>query len=308
MHMSRKHLFLVIAALLLSGSLRADYRVFSNSNFARIDGIKLHYRIWEPERKTTKGNVLMVHGFSGSTFSWQQAADSLTRAGYFAVAVDVPPFGYSDRAPRQNQSVTARAGLLHNFLQQEFPGTAWHLAGHSMGGGIVQAMALMYPESYESVTLVAPSLFSRIQKGRASPPAWMLIPGLTAFAGNLAESWFITRSRIEELLTSAYGIPPDKKQIDGYLEPLLVPGTARGILHAQRFREEIAEPDITTLSVPALAIWGENDTWVPLQSRKHILEKAPEITLSVINNAGHNPMETHIGEFMSLWLHFLNNL
>lgn len=306
--MSNIHILLVIVSLLFSGSLKAGRPVFSNSSFARVDGLKLHYRIWEPGVETAKGHVLMVHGFSGSTFSWQQAADSLSRAGYFAVAVDVPPFGYSDRAPRQNQSVTARAKLLHNFLQQEFPGTAWHLAGHSMGGGIVQAMALMYPESYESVTLVAPSLFSRIQKGRASPPAWMLIPGLTTFAGNLAESWFITRARIEELLTSAYGATPDNKQVEGYLKPLLIPGTARGILHAQRFREEIAEPDIATLFVPALAIWGENDTWVPLQSRKHILEKAPEITLSVINDAGHNPMETHMGEFMSLWLHFLNNL
>ena len=306
--MSKKYVFLLIANLLLAGSLQAGYPVFSNSNFTRVDGLKLHYRIWEPGVETAEGHVLMVHGFSGSTFSWQQAASSLASVGYFAVAVDGPPFGYSDRAPRQNQSVTARAQLLHNFLQQEFPGTAWHLAGHSMGGGIVQAMVLMYPESYKSVNLVAPSLFSRIQKGKASPPAWMLIPGFTTFAGNLAESWFITRTRIKELLTSAYGIPPDNEQIEGYLEPLLVPGTARGILHAQRFRKEISEPDIKTLSVPALAIWGANDTWVPLQSRQHILEKAPEITLKVIEDAGHNPMESHPEMFMSIWLHFLNNL
>jgi 2-hydroxy-6-oxonona-2,4-dienedioate hydrolase len=299
---------IIFLNLLLWVSITMGNLPFPNSHISEVDGVKLHYRLWEPVDGLPKGNVLMVHGFSGSTFSWQQTADSLSKVGYRAVAVDVPPFGFSDRAPRQNHSVTARASLLIAFLEQEFPGTTWHLAGHSMGGGIIQAMALMEPSLFESVNFVAAALFSSIKPGSRQSPMWMSIPGLTAFAGNIAESWVINRSRIEQLLASAYGQNPSPEQVDGYLKPLQVPGTARGILHMQRFNRELTELDAKTLSIPALAIWGENDTWVSLQSRSNVLEQIPGVQLKVIEQAGHNPMETHFKEFIRIYLAFLNNL
>jgi pimeloyl-ACP methyl ester carboxylesterase len=76
----------------------------------------------------------------------------------------------------------------------------------------------------------------------------------------------------------------------------------------QRFNKEIAALDATALAIPALAIWGENDTWVSLQSRSNILERMPGVQLRVIEQAGHNPMETHFDQFIALWLGFLNNL
>ncbi|MFW5725978.1 MAG: alpha/beta fold hydrolase, partial [Bacteroidota bacterium] len=97
-------------------------------------------------------------------------------------------------------------------------------------------------------------------------------------------------------------------QVEAYLEPLLLPGTARAILHMQRFSREIAVLDAAALDVPALAIWGENDTWVPLESGNKVLEKMPGVQLRVIEQAGHNPMETHPDQFMTLWMHFLDNL
>lgn len=299
--------FLLIIAyifLFLPHELMANQPVFSNSNFVKVDGLNIHYRIWQPKTNYTEGNVLMVHGFGGSTFSWELASDSLAQLGYQAVAVDVPPFGLSDRKPRQNHSVTARATLIHNFLQQQFPETQWHLAGHSMGGSIVQAMALMFPESYSSVNFVAATLFGQVRMGEADTPLWLKIPGLTTLAGNLAESWFITPGRIEDMLASAFGEEPSASQVEAYLNPLLIPGTARAILNMQRRRKELADLDMSQLKVPALAIWGEKDTWVPLPSRRHIIDEH-QIPVFVIENAGHNPMETHFQEFMGIWVEFL---
>ena len=282
---------------------------YPNSHFATVDNLKLHYRVWEPGAETVKGNVLLVHGFSGSTFSWEEVADSLSRLGYRVVAADVPPFGYSDRKPRQNQSVTARATLFNAFLEDRFPGKQWHIAGHSMGGGIVQAMALMEPERFASVCFVAPTLFQKTEQGRrGAPPLWLRIPGLTTFAGHLAESWFLTENRIRTSLASAYGEPPSREQVQAYLEPLTVPGTARAILNSARFSKELASLDVENFSVPALAVWGENDTWVSLASRREIAESIAGLQLEVIEDAGHNPMETHFDPFMTLWLTFLNNL
>ncbi len=282
---------------------------FPNSHFVTVDNLELHYRVWEPGVETVKGNVLLVHGFSGSTFSWEEVADSLSRLGYLVVAADVPPFGYSDRKPRQNQSVTARATLFNAFLENRFPGNAWHIAGHSMGGGIVQAMALMEPERFVSVCFVAPTLFRKTEQSRRGvPPLWLRIPGLTTFAGHLAESWFLTENRIRSSLASAYGEDPSDKQVQAYLKPLSVPGTARAILNSARFSKELESLDVEKFSVPALAVWGENDTWVSLGSRREIAESIAGLQLEVIEEAGHNPMETHFDAFMALWLTFLNNL
>lgn len=282
---------------------------FPNSCFTTVNNLELHYRLWEPAAETTKGNVLLVHGFSGSTFSWEKVADSLSHLGYQVVAADVPPFGYSDRNPRQNQSVTARAALLNIFLKERFPGKQWHIAGHSMGGGIVQAMALMEPEQFVSVCFVAPTLFESTEQGsKGAPPLWLRIPGLTTLAGHLAESWFLTQNRIRASLSSAYGESPSDEQVQAYLEPLTVPGTARAILNSARFSKELVSLDVENFSVPALAVWGENDTWVSLDSRREIAESIAGLQLEVIEDAGHNPMETHFDTFMALWLTFLNNL
>ena len=294
-------LFLIVLwpAISLSG------KPFPNSHFVWVDDVAMHYRLWEGESPGERQSVLLVHGFAGSTYSWQQVADSLHQLGYHVVAVDVPPFGYSDKSARINQSVTARAALLHSLLQQEFPGRRWHLAGHSMGGAIVQAMALMFPEDLVSLTLVAPTLFWSITAGERATPLLLKVPGVTSFLGNMAENWLITPALVERLLQSAYGQQPDRADVKAYLQPLRVPGTARAILNSPRHYVEIADISSDSLSVPGIAIWGDQDTWVPLEAHQSVADNLPSIQLDVIQNAGHNPMETHFDAFMEIWLGYL---
>ena len=309
--LSRSLTGILLMLFLLAGSpakLISQSLPFSNSHFITVDELKLHYRLWNVEEENIHGNVFMVHGFGGSTFSWEQVADSLQQLGYRAVAVDVPPFGYSDRAPRQNQSVTYRAQLLNAFLSQQFPEEKWHLAGHSMGGAIVQAMALLYPENFQSVNFVGAALFSSINQQEIKISPVSRIPGATAFMGNIAESWIITPGRVEGLIESAYGQKPTPSQIRAYLEPLSIPGTARAILNAARHYDEIHQLEASDLSIPAIAIWGADDSWVPIESRRPAIEQITGLELFIMDDTGHNPMETHFKDFMDIYLAFLNNL
>ena len=305
---ARTLLFFLVFTALMQAGLSARDLPYPNSHFVVYDGLKIHYRLWEPDADMPRGNVLMVHGFAGSTFTWQEVADSLQQLGYRAVAVDVPPFGYSDRAPRQNQSTTYRAELFNTLLQQEFGSGQWHLAGHSMGGAIVQAMALMYPENYSSVNFVGAALFYSVEPGRGAVPAWLRFPGLTAFLGNIADAWVLTDDRVEGLLASAYGQQPEPEQLQAYLDVLQIPGTARAILNVARFNEEITSLEASQLAIPALAIWGDSDSWVPVESRRRMIDSIENLELVVLEGVGHNPTETHLQEFMAVWLPFLENL
>jgi pimeloyl-ACP methyl ester carboxylesterase len=298
---------IVLFLILLWPAISLSGKPFPNSHFVWVDDVAMHYRLWEGEGRGAQGSVLLVHGFAGSTFSWEGVADSLHQLGYHVVAVDVPPFGYSDKSPRINQSVTARAALLNALLEQEFPGRSWHLAGHSMGGAIVQAMALMYPERTESLTLVAATMFWNISPGERASPAVLRLPGLTGFAGGLAEAFVINRRRVANLLESAYGMEPTREQVNGYLRPLQIPGTARAILNSTKHYEEQYFLDSDSLMVPGIAIWGDQDTWVPLEGHQSVLDNLPTIRLVVMEDVGHNPMETHFYAFMEIWLDFLGN-
>ena len=107
---------------------------YNNSQYVLVDGVTLHYRTWINDSTNLKPWILLVHGFSGSTYTWNKNIDTLVSAGYNVVAVDVPPFGYSDKNRRTNQSVDSRANLLWHFTKEICQNERWILFGHSMGG------------------------------------------------------------------------------------------------------------------------------------------------------------------------------
>ncbi len=297
----------IILFLLISAQALFAQRPFNNSYSVDIEGVDVHYRFWEVDDNQVAGSILLVHGFAGSTFSWQAAADRLQAKGYEVVAVDLPPYGFSDKSHRTNQSVTAQADRLFHLIQSEFPGRQWHLAGHSMGGAVVQAFALLYPEKVKGVTFVAPALFSRIQVVNESAQNLLWSSPVGFILGALAERWFISGLRVAGLLESAYGTAPTKQQVRGYLDPLRVPGTARAILSSSGNSAELYDLDAAVFDVPAIAIWGDSDSWVPHTSRSAALERMPGVELVIMEGVGHNPMETHLDELLEIWMGFLQS-
>jgi pimeloyl-ACP methyl ester carboxylesterase len=281
---------LSIVAILLFSS-------FSVSHYIIVDGVRLHYREWGRAEPGQKDSFLLLHGFGASTFSWERVADSLHSMGYHVVAVDIPPFGYSDKNPNLNHSLTARAIMFHQFLNHEYPGHKWHIAGHSMGGGIAQAMVASLPEAFNSLFLVSATVFVHNAQWERQMPLILRLPVIPNMIANIAESYFITPSRVESLLESAYGQPPEPWQVEQYLKPLKFPGTARAILNIPRNYIELFELQAQPLQVPVYAIWGRHDSWVRLQHHKEVLEIL-QAELHVIENAAHVPHETHFEEFM----------
>lgn len=64
-------------------------------------------------------------------------------------SVDLPGFGYSDRNPtydhsqaHRNEDVWSLPETIDNTLESDLTNRPWNLAGHSMGGGTVAAIAI----------------------------------------------------------------------------------------------------------------------------------------------------------------------
>lgn len=280
---------------------------FEESLFANIDGIELHYRLWLPEN--ISGKVLFVHGLGGSTFSWRHNIQPLVDAGLLVAAVDLPGFGYSSRQHGINHSQGNRAKLVWSLLQEieltlESKNALlnWNLVGHSMGGGTVAAMALKKPSRTESLVFVAGAVYGRPPGVTAHllryPPArrWLVVA---------ARHYFITPERIESFLASAYGSKPSSHAAAGYLDPLTIEGTAESLIDMTLNTQDTSPQAISTIEVPALLIWGDEDSWVPPEVGHRLVNDLKTAEMVIIPATAHCPMETNPRDFNGLLLDFL---
>ena len=127
--------------------------------------------------------VVFVHGTGAWSETWVPAMDAVAAAGFHAVALDLPPFGYSQRPdpPRYDKREQGRriAALL-DALGLQRP----TLVGHSFGGGPTVEAVLVAPERLRALVLVDAALGIR-EAGQA--PAEGPLP-VRAFSGRATAS------------------------------------------------------------------------------------------------------------------------
>ncbi len=302
-------LLLVVPYLLpvVNQEISANYFPYPESRFTEIENVRFHYRQWPSETNSAKGNVFLIHGFSASTFCWRNNVSALTREGYNVVAVDVPPFGFSDRETNINHSSTNRSRLLW-LLANSLKNEKWIIVGHSMGGGIATVMAATQPEKTEKLILID-GVALKIKKSKTGISQYVLrFHPIHRWAEVIGKNFFYNDKKFEELLTSAYAQKPDSTAIAGYKQPFMYKGLASGIFKTSAYSNEITDVDMSTLnSIPTLIFWGEKDTWVPLSSGQAYKKAHPHALLEIIEGAGHCPMETHHEIFNQKILEFLNS-
>ena len=279
---------------------------FPNSQFIKVNGLELHYRQWKPNTEMIKGKILMVHGFCGSTFSWRKNVETFVAKGYHVFAIDVPPFGYSDRRSRVNHSPSFQANLLWDWIDKIEPNdNPWHLIGHSLGGAIIGAMAAKKPKKTAGIVFLDGLLFS-IRNKNTKWRKWLLgsrkMQNYVEAAGRL---YFFRYKTIRRLLTDAYSQTPDSVAVQGYLDALKIRKTASGILDMLAFSESVFHFSETDIKSTPLIIWGKKDAWIPIQRGKELHRMFPKAEMKVIDEAGHCPNETHSEEFNHHVLNYL---
>ncbi len=280
---------------------------FQNSEWVNVSGLDLHYRTWLPE-KINHDPIVYIHGLGGSTFSWRFNVKPFIEQGFPVIALDLPAFGYSTRQTGLTHSQENRSQWvfeLLDILQKDygFSSEGYHLVGHSMGGGVIMAMALDKPERIQSLTFVAGAVINDPPRLRSL----LSYPPLKRTIGVLGEYVFFTENRLEGALSSAYGEDVDQKTLQGYLQPLQVPGTGRAWGDLVTSTTSFQEEDISHISISSLLLWGEEDRWVPLEEGLRLDRIFENSKLAVIEKSGHTPMETHSEEFNQILLEFLLN-
>jgi acylglycerol lipase len=135
----------------------------TNGTFVMSDGAHLPYREWLPDGDPAIV-VLALHGIDDSRDAWEKPGPILAAKGIAVIAPDERGFGAATgrgRWPGTATMVTdARAMTL--TVRERFPTARLYLAGESMGGAVVMALAAS-PEAppVDGYVLSAPAVWGR---------------------------------------------------------------------------------------------------------------------------------------------------
>lgn len=102
--------------------------------------------------------VVFLHGFAGAREQWERFLDSVAAWGFRVYAVDLPGHGES---PKPTAAEAYRpevwVAALAQWHQRHVGEPAWWV-GHSLGGGLIVALARTQPECVRGGLLLAPYL------------------------------------------------------------------------------------------------------------------------------------------------------
>ena len=111
-----------------------------------VDGIPIHYEATGGGEPT----VVLVHGSGGSSAVWMRQLEGLADIARI-VALDLP--GHGQSGGTGIGTIAEAAGVVRGFLDA-LSMEKVVLGGHSMGGAVVQAVALAHPERLAGLILV----------------------------------------------------------------------------------------------------------------------------------------------------------
>lgn len=299
--------FFLFVLLIQFCQVSGQEKPFPNSQFISVDGINLHYRVWEPQGSVLNGNILFLHGFVSSTYSWRNNCDYFAEQGFRVIALDLPCFGYSDRPKGFDHSPNTLANLVWSFLEQAQPSNKWHIVGHSTSGNIVTAMALTKPEQLETVTIVDGMI-----QGVESSPFYDAVSGtmqigiVREVAGLINALVLFDELVFTDFLALAYFRKPSQEVVENYTAPFKTFRNKRKAFDLFRIKEPI-DLDAFYKNPPEFnLIWGENDPWIPKKVAERIKRRTGKGTVYTIPKAGHTPMETHAEEFNAILLEVID--
>ncbi|HWW84145.1 MAG TPA: alpha/beta hydrolase [Vicinamibacterales bacterium] len=231
--------------------------------------------------------ALLLHGTYWSRV-WQPVLDGIAAAGFRPVAVDFPGFGRSGGELAVSEASVPRlsAWLVH-FLETLGHKGPVMVAGHDIGGGVAQHLALAGTVEVPRVAVVNGIMYD----------SWP-VPGVARFrdpavAAATTRDDVLAARRVS--VVKALGRPASEAEISEYLDPWTDPRVARSWLALagaadHRYTMEML-PALLQSKTPKLLVWGVDDPFQTIDYAERYAREIPNTRLVRIKSAGHIPME-----------------
>lgn len=217
--------------------------------------------------------LVLVHGFMGGSAQWDGHLDAL-RDLCPVIAVDLPGFG-ANAALTPLNSIGAYADWVIGHLHARGV-SRYHLLGHSMGGMIVQDMALKDAARIDRLILYAtgsigvlPGRFETIDVSKERARA----DGPQATARRISATWFLHGADAQGYAACA--------RVAECAGPAAI---AAGLDAMQGWSGQAALPQI---GPPTLILWGDQDRTYPWTQIARLWSDIPNSHLAVVPGCAH---------------------
>jgi len=282
-----------VASLLRESRSRAQAAP-ATARFARAGGLEIYYQESGPVDGPA---VLLVHGTGAWSEIWRGTMQALSDAGFRAIALDLPPFGFSERPMPPDYSDASQAGRILGLLDAlEIRQVT--LVGHSFGARPTVEAALRDPNRVQALVLIDAAL--GLQATNGTPP--FLAKALLASAPvrDALVSATMTNPMLSRRLLRLLILDPadaTDQQVRMIQQQFPVKGTSHAL--GGWLERLVLAPDrsmagdraeYSRLGMPALVVWGAADSITPLPQAQDLMTLLPNAELAVLENSGHIPL------------------
>jgi len=249
--------------------------------FVRVEGRLVAYRTWG----RTGSPVVLIGGAAEPSWVWHGVAPLVAAAGHRVYALDLPPFGYTQRRGRYTMAgwvallrgFERRLGIVHPIL-----------VGHSLGAGVVAASALAGGRRVAGIVLLDGDALP-FGHGLGWLTDLLVYPYVTAAYRLATQSdWLVGR-----VLRNAWGPDPphlDHTFLEQFERPFRVAGTEAALEQlAAHGIPGVSLAELRSIHVPRAVVWGADDTVDSLTSARRTAA-ALGVTPAFISGAGHLSM------------------
>lgn len=288
-------LLLLVAALFFWGyapdtdatAMKAKYGD-GTSQFAELQpGLNVHYR---DEGKRDGRVLVLIHGSNASLHTWEPWVKTLGK-DYRIISMDLPGHGLTGVNPAgiyDNQSYVVVVDALLTRLGI----TKAVIGGNSMGGGVSWMYALAHPEKTEALLLVDAGGQPQAKPDELPIGFRLMRTPVIKEAARLIAPRSIFESSIKNTMSVQSKI--DDALIDRYWELNRFPGNREATM--KRFSDPRgigsgSKEKLSTIKVPVMIMWGEDDKLIPVSSARWFAEAIPSSKLVIYPKVGHIPME-----------------
>lgn len=248
--------------------------------------------------------VLFVHGTAAWGGLWQESADAIRAAGFYSIAMDLPPFGYSTRDPNSDYSRETQAQRITALVDKLDVRPI--IVAHSFGAAPAVEAAMIAPEKFSGIVLVAGAVGMNshlstktrlpfplninmfrellISATYTNPLATKQLVKLLIHRKEQAKEPYLSILRQPSRLTGSTNAFSD------WLPSLLVPSKTARSTRLGSYRD---------LSLPMGLIWGDSDTISPLAQGQEIANAVSDSQLFVMDRVGHMPFLENPLEFQN---------
>ena len=240
------------------------------SNYAEVDGYRLHYFEALPPHRAPDRPLLLIHGLGAKGEDWSPLIPGLAAQGFHVYAPDLLGYGRSPQ-PDVDYSIPLEEKLMADLLAtlhvQQVDVVGW-----SMGGWIAMRLAAdhptlvtrliladsagtYFPTTFDA-TLFSPTdtsglnhLMATMSPHRHPLPAFVARDALRFLKGN---AWVIRRS-----------------------------------MSAMSAGHDLMDFRLNEIHQPTLILWGGSDELIPLAVGERIHRSIPQSTLIILEGCGH---------------------